>query len=156
MLLLIPGIYLAVALSIFFAVKVVEGTGFMATVSRCLHLTKGKWWSTFGVLFIMMVLLYLVVAGVTITITLFSAGLGMLFQTSSLKLPLFSIIVSSISTLAVMLLYPPILLALAFQYFNLVERKDGIGLRRMIDSLGQAPAAQVTNATYRPDDEGEY
>ena len=31
----------------------------------------------------------------------------------------------------------------------------GVGLRNMVNQLGQAPAA-VANETYRPDDEGEY
>ena len=69
---------------------------------------------------------------------------------------MFTIVVTCLSSAFKLLLYPPLLLILAFQYFNLVERHDGVGLRRLVDSLGQTAPPQVHNATYQPDDEGEY
>lgn len=155
-LLAVPGIYLSVALSLFFIVKVAEGTGFGAAFSRCISLTKGKWWSTFGVIFIMMVLVYMVLIGIGTAVSLFSGGLVFMLHASREQSPLFTIIVTCFSSVLMLLIYPPLLLVLAFQYFNLVERKDGLGLRRMVDSLGQTPAPQVHNATYQPDEEGEY
>ncbi|WP_426059525.1 hypothetical protein [Hymenobacter sp. B1770] len=155
-LLVIPGIYFSVALSLFFVVKMVEGTGFGETLSRCLQLTSGKWWSTFGLIAIMLFIFYLVIVGIGISVTLFSGGLSAMFQVSRLHSPVFSIMMASLNSLVLLLLLPPLLVALAFQYFNLVERRDGVGLRRLIDSLGQTSAPQATNSTYQPDEEGEY
>ncbi|TPG67464.1 hypothetical protein [Hymenobacter nivis] len=149
----LPGMYLSVALGLFFVVRLVEGTDFGATVSRCLFLTRGKWWSTFGVLFIMVLLLYVLLAAAGSVATLLAGGLTAVVQ--SVRSPLFVITVTAITTLLTLLAYPPILLVLAFQYFNLVERKESRGLHALVNQLGQAPAAAVPHA-YRPDEEGEY
>ena len=81
--------------------------------------------------------------------------LGPSITDTSTSLGLFAVITTAIASLFNLLIYPPLLVALAFQYFNLVERHDGVGLRNMVNQLGQAPPA-VHNGTYRPDDEGEY
>jgi hypothetical protein len=154
-----PGVYLSVALSLFFIVRVVEGTGFTATISRCLRLTKGKWWSTFGMIFIMVALVYALFFGVRIVFGTLLAGLHGAFlpigQPGSGANTL-TIIFTLFFTLAFFLLYPPLLLGLAFQYFNLVERHEGVGLLHLVDQLGQAPLASPDGSTYRPHEEGEY
>lgn len=154
-LLFFPGAYLGVALSLFFIVRMVEGTGFGRTLSRCLSLTKGKWWSTFGLVLLMMVVVYVFMLGIAV-IGLILGGARGLVQAVASQSPVFTIVVSALTTVITLLVYPPMLLALAFQYFNLVERKEGLGLRLMVDGLGQAAAPQVSSAGYRPDEEGEY
>ncbi|MGI4759473.1 MAG: hypothetical protein ACRYF0_02115 [Janthinobacterium lividum] len=154
-----PGLYLSVALSLFFIVRVVEGTGFTTTISRCLRLTKGKWWSTFGMIFIMIALLYALLLGVRIVVGALVTGLhGALLPVGQLgeAVSTLTIIFTLFFTLAFFLLYPPLLLGLAFQYFNLVERQEGVGLRHLVDQLGQAPLAAPDGSTYRPHEEGEY
>ena len=157
----IPGIYLSVAFSLFYIIKLVEGTGFGDTCSRCLRLVRGQWWSTFGLMMVMTMMLGIVAAivGSLATGLVFLVGkqLGSLQsgESAGATLGLFTVVTSALGGLLNLLIYPPLLLALAFQYFNLVERRDGVGLRQMVSQLGQAPAA-VHNTDYRPDDEGEY
>ena len=156
----IPGIYLSVTFSLFYITKVLEGTGFMATCRRCLQLVRGKWWSTFGLIVMMSFALGLVLAVVGSVVgglSYFAAKQVGFLQTddASSSLVLFTVITSALTGLLNLLIYPPLLLALAFQYFNLVERRDGVGLRNMVSQLGQVPAA-VHTTDYRPDDEGEY
>jgi len=154
--LFVPGLYLSVALSLFFIVKTTEGIGFGASISRCLSLTRGKWWSTFGLIFVMAMLLYVVLLGLGLAATMLSGGFVAMVHASQEQSPFFTIVLTSITSAMVLLVYPPLLLVLAFQYFNLVERKDGVGLRRMVDALGQTAVPQASNAAYRPDEEGEY
>ena len=156
----IPGLYLSVAFSLFYITKVVEGTGFVATCRRCLQLVRGKWWSTFGLIVVMsfaLGLVLVVVGSVVGGLSYFAARQVGFLQTddASSSPVLFTVITSALTGLLNLLIYPPLLLALAFQYFNLVERRDGVGLRNMVSQLGQAPAA-VHTTDYRPDDEGEY
>jgi hypothetical protein len=153
---MVPGIYLSVGLSLFFAVKVFEGKGFGASISRSLQLTRGKWWSTFGLLFVMFLTLFIVMGVIGATI----GALAITFPRQMLGgyqnfMQVFTIAISALSGFINLLIYPPILLAIAFQYFNLVERQDGTGLRNMVNQLGQAPVA-VRNADLQADDEGEY
>lgn len=154
---LLPGIYISVAFTLFYVVKVVEGTGFGATGSRCLRLTRGKWWSTFGLLFVMSLVLGLlgaVLGGFLSGAVLLGSALG-LYHPADSSLGLFTVMTSVLGGLLYLLIYPPLLIALAFQYFNLVERQDGVGLHNLVHQLGQTPVA-ATNATYHPDEEGEY
>lgn len=156
--LFVPGMYLAVAFSMFYIVKVVENTGFGATGNRCIQLVQGKWWSTFGLLFIMMAMLWLLFAifGGLAGSIFFGLGQGLgLFKLGESTMGVFSVITSTLGGLFGLLIYPPILISIAFQYFNLVERRDAVGLRKMVDMLGRPPVA-VQNAAYRPDEEGEY
>lgn len=154
---LLPGIYMSVAFALFYVVKVVEGTGFGATSSRCLRLTRGKWWSTFGLLFVMSMVLGLlgaVMGGFLSGAVLLGSALG-LYHPADSSVGLFTVMASVFGGLLYLLIYPPLLIALAFQYFNLVERQDGVGLHNLVHQLGQTPVA-ATNTTYRPDEEGEY
>jgi len=160
-LLAIPGLYLFVALMPFFIVKVVEGTGFGATLSRCLSLTKGKWWSTFGLLVIMMLVLFVVLLVVgtfsgMVTLGLMHGGWNPAESGKGGRaIQILFIALSAIGSVLNLLFYPPMLLAIAFQYFNLVERRDGTGLYQLVNQIGQAPAS-VQNAALRADEEGEY
>jgi hypothetical protein len=154
--LFIPGIYLAIALSLFFIVHTVEDTDFISTISRCISLTSGKWWSTFGLIFIMGLMMSMVLFGIMSIFGIVVGVKGLLMTTSGL--PQAAIIgFTAVTQLLNLFIYPPLLLALAFQYFNLVERKEGVGLHSLIDQLGQAPTAAAPGAsTYRPTEEGEY
>lgn len=154
--LVIPGLYLSVMLSLFFIVKLVEGTGFGATIGRCWQLIKGKWWSTFGLIFVMSLLLgaLLQLAGI-IGSLLGGSALSLLRTSSAAPSALFTVVVTVLTTGLTLFFYPPLLLVLAFQYFNLVERREGVGLRGLVGQLGQA-APTVSNTTYRADEEGEY
>lgn len=156
--LFIPGLYLSVALSLFFIISVVEDAGFIGSISRCLTLTRGKWWSTFGLIFIMIVLLYLLIIGFTIVLGLLGASTRGAFVAIGENPGIFAVVISAMGTLFSLLLYPPLLLVLAFQYFNLVERHEGVGLRHLVGQLGQAPLASSSpnSSSYHPTEEGEY
>jgi len=154
-----PGYYLAGALSLFFIVRVVEGTGFFTTFSRCLYLIKGKWWSTFGLIITLIMLLYSLLFSVSLFLNLLRRAIPSTFaptvdpdQVNAILV----VVLTTFFTVLAFLILPPILLALAFQYFNLVERREGVGLAQLIAQLGQAPAAGPASTTYRPHEEGEY
>ncbi|TGE16268.1 hypothetical protein [Hymenobacter elongatus] len=148
--LVIPGIYLSIALTLFFIVQLLEGTGFTTTVRRCLHLIKGKWWSTFGLMIVMSLIIWamLIPAGMLMT------AVGMNAESpEALTLPL--VLLTIFGGLLRLVMTPLFLVVLAFQYFNLVERKEGRGLHQLVDRIGQAPVA-AANQQYRADEEGEY
>lgn len=155
LLLLVPGIYLSVVVSLFFVVKVLENTGFSTTISRCLSLTSGKWWSTFGLIAVMLLIIYFMFATVGIMTALFG-GINSLLLRSDGKSSIL-VVISAFSGLLSLLLYTPVMLAIAFQYFNLVELKEGVGLRLLVDKLGQANAQPEAQSSYfQPDEEGSY
>lgn len=152
----VPGLYMLVTLSLFFAVSIFENSDFLATISRCIDLIKGKWWSTFGLLCIMVFIIYLALASFGVAVALTGGLKALLSSSHTLPAPL-SVAFSSLLGLLAVVLYVPIMLVLGFQYFNLVERKEGLGLRLLVDKLGNTQAiAEAQSSHYQPDEEGEY
>jgi hypothetical protein len=149
--------YAMVALSLFFIVQLRERKGFFATIGRCFSLVWGKWWSTFGLIFIMSLLVG-VLALVVVAITSFISSPFTMTpeQGQSVLGRVMSVVAVSLNSVSTMALYPLLFLALAFQYFNLVERKEGQGLHALVDTIGAQPEAVPTSRSYQPEDEGEY
>ncbi|OON69745.1 hypothetical protein [Hymenobacter sp. CRA2] len=137
-LLFIPGIYLAYAFALLPCVIIFENAGLSEAISRPLSLIQGKWWSTFGLILVGSMaigLVALTVAGIVgLIVALLSPG------PLSLDSPGFTA-----GTIARLIInyaaYPVIFVLIAFQYFNLVERRDGVSLQWKIDQLGQEPKA---------------
>ena len=134
LLLIIPGLYISIPLSLALAVFVFEDTDIATTFSRCFKLINDKWWSTFGLVLVMTLIAGIVGAIFSIPVSiimfmkLFSKGEG----GSSLLI----IITQALAILGSRLLSALVALALGFQYFNLVERQEGTGLLSAINSIG--------------------
>lgn len=149
-----PLVWVAVCLTLYFPALWMEDGGILAALRRSFYLVKGKWWSSFG--------LYMIMALITGIINyIFIIPFYGLMVVRMLKIPGFDSEILSVAAMSIYALgwiFTAVLplVAMLFQYFNLVERKDGVGLRLLVDSLGQTAAPQVSSATYRPDEEGEY
>lgn len=144
----IPGVYVSVVFSLALAVTSFENTDFGRTWDRCFKLIRDKWWSTFGLIIIMAII-------VTILSLFFSIPSQIINVMVALKLlpdvsDAWVVAANVISTVGTMLLYSLLYLAIGFQYTNLVERQEGRGLLTAIDSIGTSPARPRAN------DEGDY
>ncbi|AKD53591.1 hypothetical protein [Spirosoma radiotolerans] len=146
--LFIPGLYVAVVLSLSLAVTAFENTDFGTTWSRCFQLIRDKWWSTFGLIVVMGIIVAVVglLFAVPATLIAFLTGAKMLPNVSVVWLILGNVINLVGRTLLNVVLYT----AIGFQYTNLVERQEGRGLISAIDSIGTSPTQP------RATDEGEY
>ena len=136
--LIIPGVYLSIALSLIFIVRLEEGLGFFAAVGRCTKLISGNWWFTFGLLIVvgmvqgfLMYALYIP----TYVVMFFTAFTGIESGTSGFTKIVF--IITSIITSLSVLFYAISTIAIAFQYYNLVERKEAPGLLQQIDNINK-------------------
>jgi len=117
-----------------------EQTGFFTALGRSLKLIRGKWWSTFGLLLITTIIMVLIGYLFSIPFYLFS-GASMFSSLSSGEEAssfnqIMKILASIVYNLVVFVLYSIPLIALAFQYFNLVERKESAGLMDKINTMG--------------------
>ena len=140
--LVVPGIYLSVAFSLYIIVMVREEVGFVEGLERCVALVKGNWWSTFGLIMVIGIIQY-VFQFITSAPTLI---LNVLFVA---KIPggdnqVLLIAANSLSVIGAILFYSLSIIAIAFQYFNLVEVKEGVGYIAMADQIG---AVQVETET---------
>ncbi|OUJ75595.1 hypothetical protein [Hymenobacter crusticola] len=150
-------LYVVVALSLFFIIWVREELGFLATLRRSFYLVWGKWWSTFGLIIVLGIILGLLTSVVVVPVTLTTAW-SIFSARESVISPVLTVAANALSTLVMLFMYPIIFIGLAFQYFNLVERKDGEGLRSLVDRIGQPaqPAPLHPTDYYQPDEEGDY
>ena len=148
MFLFIPGIYLAVALSLSLAVTVFEGTDFGMTWTRCFQLIRDKWWSTLGLILIVGLIVGIVglLFAIPTALIAFFTGAKMLPDVSVVWLMVGNVVNLVGRTLLNAVLYT----AIGFQYTNLVERQEGRGLISAIDSIG------TSSTQPRPTDEGSF
>ncbi|WP_234736463.1 hypothetical protein [Tellurirhabdus bombi] len=143
-----PAIYLGVVFSLAIIIVVFERPGLGPTISRCFNLIRDKWWSTFGLLLIMGIIVYVI--SFIFNAPLIAFTLLKSFRVLSDIPEPFTILATIISTIGSSVMSALGALALAFQYFNLVERQEGRGLLSDIESIGSTPTKP------RFDDEGDY
>jgi hypothetical protein len=128
-LLVIPGIYLTVVWSVAVPVLVFERIGPVATLNRSPQLVSGRWWATFAVLLVGILLI--VVLSFVIGVILSAVA-----SSNSVTVVL---LLSGISRAVSALVTYPILAALSVTiYMDLRARKEGFDPRE----LAQAPSAQ--------------
>lgn len=145
-------VYLMIAVSMTYIVRAYEKKSFFDAVGRSIRLIKDKWWSTFGLI----VILYLVMMTIsyifmipwyvaTITSALHSTSTDVLQQPDATWT---SVVFFTLYYLAQMILGALPNVGIAFQYFNLVEMKEAKGLMGKIDTLGQSQPSLPTDEQY--------
>lgn len=136
-------IYVVITMSLLFVIQAFERKNFFEAASRCFYLIKDKWWSTFGLIFILSMVqstissIFLVPWYINFFVTMMHSIEGGPFEEPSLFQELINNIFMTLYFLVSFLLYALPLVALAFQYFNLVELKEAKGLLSRIDTLGK-------------------
>lgn len=138
-LLLVPGIYLTIALSLFVIIMIREELGFVETIERCIHLIKGNWWSTFGFLLLLGIIQGLI--GLAAALPVFLVEILKAFQVPGAGYPLLTVAATSLASVLSIFLYVISFTGIVFQYFHLVEVKDGIGLLDQVALIGRPPVA---------------
>ena len=142
--LLIPGIYLAVALSLGSAIIIFEDKDPFSAMGRAFKLIKDKWFSTLGLLVVTGIVAYLinavfsipyaVIFGIWTFNSVDAAGtLDMSDPPSYMQTV--NVLFAVLSTFGTLISYSIVYLGLGFQYFNLVERQESRGLMAQIENL---------------------
>jgi hypothetical protein len=146
--LFIAVIYLLIGASMVYAVRAFERKGFFQAISRSFYLIRGKWWSTFGLLIILSLLVSIISYVFSVPASILQ-GVSMLHDVKSGELNALTgttatiiFVLNSFAYISQLLLYLLPNIGLAFQYFNLVEMKEAKGLMSQIDTFGQSPPPQ--------------
>lgn len=134
-------VYIIVPLSLIFAVRAFEDISFFDAVGRCFKLANGKWWSTFALLFIcglvqsMLASVFFIPWYINVILNTIHSINNQAAAAPSFISTLINNLFLVLYFLATFLLYAIPLIALAFQYFNLVELKESRGLMNRIQSM---------------------
>jgi len=145
-------IYLIISASLTYFVRAYERKGFFDAIVRSFKLVQSKWWSTFGIIFILYLIMMVVSYILMIPWSVMSWTTA-LHDISSDPNPEPSSSFLSIAFLTLVYLAQMFLGALpnigiAFQYFNLVEMKEAKGLLGKIDTLGQSQQSPSSEEQY--------
>ncbi len=139
---LFPGIYLAVSLCLLFAAMAFEKQGFGNAFSRTFQLTHLQWWWTLLVIFVLYILIMifsiiLSVPSIAFNMTTSFHRLNNEEPVSRGNLGIIMMLYSGIITIITTILYLIPQVALAFQYFSLVEKKEKPTLLDKINEIGK-------------------
>jgi hypothetical protein len=145
-------VYLIVSVSLTYIVRAYEKKGFFDAIGRSFKLVRDKWWSTFGLIFV----LYIVMMTISyiflipwyvamVTTALHSTSTEMLDQST---MTWSTIVLFTLYYLAQMVLGALPNIGIAFQYFNLVEMKEAKGLLGKINTLGQSQPPSTSDDQY--------
>lgn len=146
-------IYLLVGVSLIFFIQVHEGTGFFEAANRSLQLIKGKWWSTFGISFVLSLIggaisyIFIIPYYIFIFITAtHSASASTPELPESMKTATYVFLTLYYMSQVLLQTLPQ--LGLIFQYFNLVERREAKGLMSDIEKFGQTTNKDSREETF--------
>ena len=133
-----PGVYLAVVFSLTIPVYVFEDVSVGEALGKPFTLIRGKWWSTFGLLFVTFLLVIIITFALAVPIGLV-IGLHELFGNgdflSEESSQFWQVLTTSVVNSFSYVLFSLPSIALAFQYFNLTERTEGRGLKSEIQGF---------------------
>lgn len=135
---LIPGVYFAVALSISGFVLLQENTGVFESISRSISLIKNYWWFTCGILVIVYIIQVMLSYAISFPAMILSFIMGFHNMEASENFSSLMSIISIISTIAQNIsyfIYTFGMIAIAFIYFTLIERKEAKGLENRLDQM---------------------
>lgn len=117
------------------AIIVFEDASPSFSLRRAKYLIEGKWWSTFGLVMIVSIIVYFI--GLVFSLP---AGILTLLKILNIQSGITSdwvvVVSTAISMVGSSILSAITYIALGLQYFNLVERKDGNSLFKQINNLG--------------------
>lgn len=135
-LLIIPGVYLAVAFSLIYMVRIEEKTTFFSAMQRCTKIVSGNWWFTFGFIIVLGFIqgflgFILYIPNYIVMFALAFAGADGASGSTGKIIFIISSIIASLG----LLLYVISIIGVAFHYYNLVERKEAPGLYQQIESI---------------------
>ncbi len=129
--------YLTTVFFLVYPIMLVEKQNFGTALSKSFYLVKGKWWSTFGLL-VVMIIIYILLSIITSIPLMVVTGLlaSNSLSDSSVMTTALNIIANIISQIGGYMILPLIIIAVCFQYFNLSEMKQSTGLLSRIEGFG--------------------
>ncbi|MCF4101838.1 hypothetical protein L1I30_09185 [Gillisia sp. M10.2A] len=142
MFLVIPGIYIFVPLTLASTILIIENRSISESISYCFDLVKNHWWTTFGSLLVIYILVYVIglifqlpVLIYTVTKVFMSSQEGSIADPSSFQDWIF-ISLNTFATVMQYVLSGITIISISLIYYNLNEHKNLTGTYEAIDNLG--------------------
>jgi hypothetical protein len=142
--LIIPGIWLAVKLSMTFPALVCEKAGPFRSIGRSWELTKDNWWRVFGTFVVILIMLFV------ITLALGGVLGAVLLSSDSISEVAFAVLTTLIGLLIAFITYPLIAAVVTVMYYDLRVRNEGFDLHLLARGVG-ADTSRFETSPERPE-----
>jgi hypothetical protein len=144
MLCVIPGIYAGVALGTAYAIHIFQKRAVDDTISYSFKFIKNEWWITFATYIVIYIIYYIVnvIFQLPLIIYTMASTFASIDTISANPADMFDWLytaLNAVSLIAQYLLQSILVIATAFVYFNLNEKKNFTGTIETIDTLGTTP-----------------
>ncbi len=140
LLLVLPGIYVMVAMMFTFIIIIFEGKNAFGAIDRSFQVQRGFWWGSFGFIIVMAIIISLISYTIVLPISLIydfsplelmSGTVAQDFEHSASKFLIVTVLSNSL-TYFISSIY---VIAIGIRYFTIVESKEDISLNQEIDSM---------------------
>jgi hypothetical protein len=131
----VPGVFLAVVLIPFPMILVIEDAGFGHAFKRCFDIIKDNFWISLGTYIVAGMIYYFSVLIISVVVGMV---IGVMTFLTTRNLGMTAGIVTSVLNVFSGTFYIIFFVSAAFQYYNLVERKEGPGILQRIDKIGSS------------------
>lgn len=139
---ILPGIYVYPAVTIFAPIMILENGSFTHSFDRSFKLLKNEWWITAAVILVINLIFYAFSTVVQLPAIIIMM-VGAFTQGERTITNAYAVISSVSQQISYIFMIIPIICS-SLIYFNLVERKENLGLFQRMDSLGQNPETDQT------------
>ncbi|RXG16336.1 hypothetical protein DSM03_103523 [Leeuwenhoekiella aestuarii] len=142
MLCFFPGVYVAVPLSLTWAILVFQNQSVGDSISDSFKLVKNEWWITFATMFILGLLMWIANMVFSIPALIYTVGKGFASAEQISQGDMSSmfdwvyVLLNVLSSAVQYILAGIFAIAIAFIYFNLNEKKNQTGTFETIESIG--------------------
>jgi hypothetical protein len=135
---IVPGVYLMVTLQFVYVIAFIEDRSISDTITRSFEFIKGHWWNTLGLMLLVYLIYYIISVIFSMPALIFGGIIGIMSADGGeASVSYFvSFLVSLFATLGYVAIILPVV-ATCYQYFNILERKYGLGLSKDIEGLKQ-------------------
>lgn len=139
---ILPGIYVYPAVTIFAPIMILENGSFTHSFDRSFKLLKNEWWITAAVILVINLIFYAFSTLVQLPAIIIMM-VGAFTQGERTITNAYAVISAVSQQISYIFMIIPIICS-SLIYFNLVERKENLGLFQRMDSLGQNPETDQT------------
>lgn len=138
LLLVIPGIYIAICVSLVIPIIIFENETIGAATSNCFKLIKNNWWNTFAFLFVISIIGYSLNFVTQLPSTIYQVVLAVFVGSGDPIAPskALSILFSIIQAVGHAFIQMLPITAIAMQYFSLIEQKQNPSLLKDLETVG--------------------
>ncbi len=139
----IPGVYIAVPLSLVFSIMIFHEMGVMESISYSFKLIKNNWWMSFFTLFLMLLIYYTASSVFQMPAAIYSLFNTMVSAQSEDGISFTNIydwpylILNFLGTMAQFVLYGFVIISTIFLFFSLNEKLNKTGAFETIENLGE-------------------